>query len=76
LPKWKKVIDCKWIFTKKYGYQDGKIVRYKARLVAKGYTQKEGIDYNEVFSHVMKYSSIPILLALVEQYDLELDQST
>jgi len=43
-------------------------------LVAKGYTQKEGINYNEVFSPVVKYSSIQTLLALVAQYDLELDQ--
>jgi len=49
-------------------------VRYKARLVAKGYAQKEGIYYNEVFSPVVKHSSILILSALVGQYDHELDQ--
>jgi len=48
-------------------------VSYKARLVAKCYTQMEDIDYNEVFSHVVKHSSIRILLALVAQYKLELD---
>nr|GFD20077.1 retrovirus-related Pol polyprotein from transposon TNT 1-94 [Tanacetum cinerariifolium] len=39
---------------------------------AKGYAQKEEIDYNEVFSSVVKHSSIRILLALVAQLDLEL----
>ena len=33
-----------------------------------------GIDYNEIFSLVVKHSSIRILLALVAQYDYELDQ--
>ena len=47
---------------------------YKARLVAKGYAHKEGIDYNEVYSPVVKHSSIRILLAMVAQFHLELAQ--
>ena len=49
-------------------------MRFNARLVAKGYAQKKGIDYNEVFSSVMRHSSIRVLLALVTQFDLELAQ--
>jgi len=49
-------------------------MHYKVRLVAKGYVQREGIDYNEVFLHVVKHYSIRILLALVTQYDYELNQ--
>ena len=49
-------------------------VHYKAKLVAKGYAQREGIDYNEVFLPVVKHSSIWILLALVAQYELDLNQ--
>jgi len=43
-------------------------------LVAKGYTQREDIDYNEVFSPIVKHYSIRILLALVAQYNFEMDQ--
>jgi hypothetical protein len=74
LPKGKKEIGCKWVFAKKEGFPDKNDVRYKARLVAKGYAQKEGIDYNEVFSPIVKHSSIRILLALVEQLNLEVAQ--
>ena len=73
LPKGKMVIGWKWVFAKKDESPSG-TVRYKVRLVVKGYAQREGIDYSEVFSPVMKHSSIRILLALVTRYDYELDQ--
>ena len=73
LPNWAKTIGCKWVYkTKKDSL--GNIERYKARLVAKGFTQKEGIDYKETFSHVSKKDSLCIILALVSHFDFELQQ--
>jgi len=44
-------------------------IKYKARLVAKGITQKEGVEYNEIFSQVVRYTSIRVLLMLCGQND-------
>ena len=74
LPKGKKEIGCRWIYTKKEESSKPNDIRFKARLVAKGYAQREDIDYNEVFSLIVKHASIRILLALVAQFDLELTQ--
>ncbi len=43
-------------------------------MVAKSFTQREGIDFNEVFSLIIKHSSIKVLLAMVALHDLELKQ--
>ncbi|KAH9699128.1 hypothetical protein KPL71_024224 [Citrus sinensis] len=70
----RKIVSCKWIFKKNEGILGVEDSRYKARLVARGLTQKEGIDFNEIFSPVVKHSSIRILLAIVALFDLELEQ--
>lgn len=43
---------------------DGSIDRYKACLVAKGYTQRYGVDYQEIFAPVAKLDTIRILILL------------
>ncbi|KZV46037.1 hypothetical protein F511_11353 [Dorcoceras hygrometricum] len=65
------VVDCKWLFKVK---SEGNSVRYKARLVAKGFTQREGVDYTEIFAPVVKFTTVRIMLALCAQFDWELKQ--
>ncbi len=73
LPKDRKVVGCKWVFRIKRK-ADGSVDRFKARLVAKGFTQEEGIDYDEVFSPVARYTSVRTVLALANEYDMEIEQ--
>ena len=53
---------------------DGTIERQKPRLVARGFTQTEGVNFEENFSPVVKYTSIRTLCVIVNQLDLELHQ--
>lgn len=73
IPDGKKPVRCKWVFTLKRD-ADGNIVKYKARLVAKGFSQKEGIDYQETFAPVVKYTSMRLLLAIAAKMRLHVTQ--
>jgi hypothetical protein len=42
--------------------------------VANGSSQRDGVNFNEFFSHVMKHSSICMLFAMIDLFDLELEQ--
>ncbi|KAM1048568.1 hypothetical protein ACFX14_027616 [Malus domestica] len=71
LPKGRKALKNKWVFKLK---NDDNMTRYKARLVVKGFGQKKGVDFDEIFSPVVKMTSIRVILGMAASMDLELEQ--
>ncbi|GAU49921.1 hypothetical protein TSUD_180390 [Trifolium subterraneum] len=63
LPSDKRAIDVKWVYKLKQN-PEGQVIKHKARLVAKGFLQKQGLDYDEVFSPVARHETIRLVIAL------------
>ena len=61
-PKGKSVVTSKWIFKIKHA-ADGSVEKHKARFVARGFSQKEGIDYENTFAPVSRYTSIQAIIS-------------
>ncbi|CAI7902998.1 unnamed protein product [Closterium sp. NIES-53] len=78
LPPEKKALDCTWVLRVKTDVE-GRLESRKTRLVIKGFQQREGIDFQEVFSPVAKAPTLRLLLEAaavcgwkVEQMDVKM----
>ena len=60
----RKFVVSKCIYKIKHA-ADGSIEKHKARFVTRGFSQKEGIDYEETFAPIARYTSIRTVLSLV-----------
>lgn len=77
LPPNRKAIGSKWVYKTKRD-EHGSVVQHKARLVAQGFSQKYGVDYDEVFAPVVRSSTFRMLLSVagkrgyqVNHYDIK-----
>ena len=73
LPLHSKPIGYKWVFRRKYN-TNGSIQTFKTRLVANCFIQKEGVDYFDTYSPVVRVTLIRVLFALTSIYKLYVHQ--
>ena len=71
LPEGTNIMGCHMVFTVKR-LSDGAIEKFKCRLVANGNTQKEGVDFDRIFSTVVKITTIRVVLAISAARDYNL----
>jgi hypothetical protein len=69
----KSVIGSKWIYKIKH-IADGSVEKFKAWFVAKGFSQKDGIDYDETFAPVARYTSIMVVISIAAEMGWKIHQ--
>jgi hypothetical protein len=72
-PKNKDVVSSKWIYKIKHATNES-IEKYKVGFLARGFSQKEGIDYEETFAPIPRYTSIRTITALAAKMKWKLHQ--
>ncbi|CAL1371306.1 unnamed protein product [Linum trigynum] len=73
LPKGKRALKNNWVFKIKHD-EHNRQPRFKARLVVKGFSQRKGINFDEIFSPVVKMTSIRTVLGLAASLNMEVEQ--
>ena len=73
LPKNRRALPCKWVYRLKET-SDSTTPKYKTRLVAKAFRQEYGVDCDEIFSPVVKMTTLCFMLNVVATKNLEMIQ--
>ncbi|CAI7835876.1 unnamed protein product, partial [Closterium sp. NIES-53] len=69
-PPGANIVDGMWIFRVKRPL--GSPPAFKARYVARGFSQRQGVDYFQTFSHTPKMTTLRVLLHVAALSDYEL----
>lgn len=57
----------KWVFKVKVNPK-GEIIKHKPRLVAKGFFQREGVNFEEVFTPVARIETIRLIVGIANNH--------
>lgn len=74
LPQNSNILGSRFVFRTKRD-QQGNITKQRGRLVAQEFNQRPGINFNETFTPVAKFTSIRILVALSAAFGLHIHQA-
>lgn len=69
----KNLLSCKWVYKQKMD-EAGNVICHKARLVGIGSNQRNGIDFTETFTLVVKEATIRIILSIAVTRNWKLRQ--
>jgi hypothetical protein len=72
-PEGKSVVTSRWLYKLKHDV-DGSIEKYKARFVARGFSQVEGVEYDETFASVARYTSIREVISIATEMGWKIHQ--
>jgi hypothetical protein len=72
-PEGKSVVTSRWLYKIKHAV-DGSIEKYKARFVARGFSQVEGVDYDETFTPVARYTLIREVISIATKMGWKIHQ--
>jgi hypothetical protein len=62
-PVGKSLVTSRWLYKIKHATY-GSLEKYKAIFVACGFSQKKGVDYEETFAPITRYSSICVVISI------------
>jgi hypothetical protein len=60
----KSVVSSKWLYKIEHA-ENGNIEKFKAKFLVRGFSKREGLDYEETFAPVAKYTFIRFVMSLV-----------
>jgi hypothetical protein len=72
-PVGKSIVTSRWLYKTKI-VADGSIEKHKARFVARGFSQIEGVNYDETFTPVVRYTSIRTIIAIAAEMGWSIHQ--